>query len=89
MNFEKLVTDTFRNILQRLHNVETQERAEQAGAVQSVAFASLPAAGQRGRLRFCSNCRKVGEGAGLGTGTPVYDDATAWRRTGDDSTAAV
>ena len=79
----------FESIVTRLRNIELTERAEVAGAVQPLTFANLPVAGQVGRLRFCSNCRKVGEGAGLGTGTIVYDDSVAWRRVGDDTTAAI
>ena len=50
--------------------------------------ASLPAAGTAGRIAFASDGRKVGEGAGAGTGTLCYDDGTAWRRVGDDTTVA-
>ncbi len=55
-------------------------------AVKSYAVASLPTAGTAGRTAFASNGRKVGEGGGAGTGTLVYDDGTAWRRVGDDTT---
>jgi hypothetical protein len=48
--------------------------------------ATLPTPGTARRQSFATNGRKVGEGAGAGTGTPVYDDGTAWRRTGDDTT---
>lgn len=73
----------------RIQAIEVRERAETAGAVQPVAFAALPVAGKMGRLRYCTNCRKLTEGAGAGTGTVVYDDNVAWRRVGDDTTAAV
>lgn len=43
---------------------------------------------QVGSQAFASNGRKVGEGAGSGTGTMVYYDGTAWRRVGDDTTIA-
>jgi hypothetical protein len=41
---------------------------------------------QAGSQAFASNGRKTGEGAGSGTGTPVYFDGVAWRRTADDTT---
>lgn len=83
------IFEAIRNLARRLTTVENRERVETAGAVQPLAFATLPTAGQRGRLRFCTNCRKSGEGAGLGTGTIIYDDGSAWRRTADDTTAAI
>jgi hypothetical protein len=43
---------------------------------------------QAGSQVYASNGRKVGEGAGSGTGTLVYYDGTAWRRVGDDTTVA-
>ena len=43
---------------------------------------------QAGSFVYASNGRKVGEGVGAGTGTAVYYDGTAWRRTGDDTTVA-
>lgn len=48
--------------------------------------ANLPAAAVAGRFAFATNGRKQGEGAGLGTGVIVYDDAVAWRRNADDTT---
>lgn len=73
----------------RIRNLESNERSEVAGAVEPVAFGSLPAAGQTGRLLFVTNGRKTGEGAGAGTGVLAYDDGVAWRRTSDDTTVAV
>lgn len=49
--------------------------------------ANLPAAGD-GRLAFATNGRKTGEGAGAGTGIPVYRDGGNWYRFADDSVAA-
>ena len=51
------------------------------------AVAALPAA-TAARVAYASNGRKVGEGAGAGTGTLVYSDGTAWRRASDDTTVA-
>jgi hypothetical protein len=70
----------------RLRALEAMERAETAGGVATSTVAGLPAAGQAGRLRFATNGRKTGEGAGAGTGVLVYDDAVGWRRV-DDGTA--
>jgi hypothetical protein len=56
-----------------------------APSAPSFAVASLPTA-TAGLIAFASNGRKVGEGAGSGTGTMVYADGTAWRRVGDDTT---
>jgi hypothetical protein len=41
-------------------------------------FATLPG-GPNGAIAWCSNGRKVGEGAGSGTGVPVYRFSGAWR----------
>ena len=78
-----------RTLASRIRALEGRDRSEVTGGVQALAFADLPAAGQPGRLRFVTNGRKTGEGAGAGTGTLVYDDGTAWRRVADDSTAAI
>ena len=53
--------------------------------VSTYSVATLPSA-TAARVAFASNGRKVGEGAGAGTGTLVYSDGTAWRRVGDDTT---
>lgn len=83
------ITSAFEQVTKRLRAIETNERAEVTGAVKVVTFANLPAAGQAGRVMYVSDGRKLGEGAGAGTGCPVYDDSVAWRRYSDDSTVAV
>lgn len=80
--------DVINSLAQRIHRVELKERAEQAGAVKPLAFIDLPAAGKRGSLLYCTDCLKVGETTGNGTGTIIYSDSSAWRRVGDDTTAA-
>ena len=56
-------------------------------------FADLPLAAE-GMLapekRWCNDCRKVGEGAGTGTGIFVYYNSNddTWKRYSDDTTAA-
>lgn len=79
----------FDTILNRIRAIEANGRSEVTGSIEAIAFASLPTPGQAGRLRFVTDGRKTGEGVGAGTGTPVYDDGVAWRRTADDTTVAV
>jgi hypothetical protein len=85
----KVLLTIFHNIYDKIHFIECQERAEQAGAIQAILFVDLPVAGEAGRLRFVTNGRKVGEGVGAGTGIVCYDDGLFWRRSSDDSTVAV
>ncbi len=76
----------FENVIDRIRNLEANERSEVTGAVVDLVFASLPAAGQAGRLLFVTDGRKTGEGAGVGTGVLAYDDGVAWRRVDDGTT---
>jgi hypothetical protein len=46
--------------------------------VGTFTVAGLPA-GTEGQTAHASNGRKIGEGAGAGTGVPVYFSAAAWR----------
>lgn len=55
---------------------------------EDITFASLPSGPLVGEGKFCNDCRKCGEGAGVGTGTVIYYDGTAWRRVCDDASAA-
>jgi hypothetical protein len=50
--------------------------------------AELPAGAPTGTTAFATNGRKVGQGAGSGTGVPVYKDSTGWRRYSDDTIVA-
>ena len=81
--------DPIAQLTKRLRTLEANTRAEQAGAVQALLFAALPAAGQPGRLLHVLNGRKPTEGAGAGTGVLAVDDGVAWRRVGDYTTVAV
>lgn len=81
--------DVLTEILNRVRELEANGRSEVTGSIEAIVFANLPTPGQPGRLRFVTDGRKVGEGVGVGTGTPAYDDGVAWRRTGDDTTVAV
>lgn len=78
--------DTITNLVRRIRAVELRETP--IILISTVATLPAPSAANRGRLRFVSNGRKVGEGAGAGTGTVAYDDGVAWRRVGDDTTVA-
>lgn len=75
-------------LVARIRKLEQAERSEVANGVVSLLFVDLPAPGQTGRWRFVTNGRKVGEGAGAGTGVMAYDDGVAWRRPSDDTTVA-
>jgi len=59
-----------------------------AGGLVRIMFAALPVTNNTsGDLYWCTDGRKVGEGAGLGTGTVVYWNGTTnqWNRIRDDS----
>lgn len=79
-SFERIL----RNLGARLQNLEVREAPQTANATVN----TLPPASatHTGRLRYVTNARKVGEAPGAGTGTLAYDDGTAWRRVGDDTT---
>jgi hypothetical protein len=86
-NEAEALEQIIRTLRERIQKLEVREHAEQTGRVDVVAtVATLPVAGQQGRVRFVFDGRKVGEGAGAGTGVLVYDDGVAWRRTADDTT---
>ena len=70
------------------------ERSETAGGVVAIAYAELPRAidgAGDGDIYKVTNARKVGEGAGAGTGTLCYYNPSddSWRRVGDDTVAAI
>jgi len=53
-----------------------------------VTVANLPTNATAGDRAFASNGRKPSEGAGAGTGVPVYFDGTAWRSPAGTTVAA-
>lgn len=75
------------------------ERSETCGGFQAFAYADLPRASTNAMsdgteyidVAWCSDGRKSGEGAGAGTGQPVYYDATIddWRVFRDDSVVTI
>ena len=76
----------FRRLRDRIKDTEANERSEVTNAVPTSTVTLLPTPGQAGRLRFATDGRKTGEGAGLGTGVLVYDDGVAFRRVDDGTT---
>ena len=82
-------SDVLTEIMNRIRDIEANGRSEVTGSIEAIVFANLPVPGQPGRFLFVTDGRKTGEGAGVGTGTPAYDDGVAWRRTSDDTTVAV
>lgn len=84
----RTIADALERLASRVRNLEATDRAEVAGGVPRFTVAGLPAASSAGRVAFATDGRKVGEGVGAGTGTLVYDDGVAWRRTADDTTVA-
>ena len=83
-----MIEDVIEALLVRIKALEANGRSEVSGSIEAITFANLPTPGQPGRLRFVIDGRKVGEGVGVGTGVPAYDDGVAFRRTSDDSTVA-
>lgn len=58
--------------------------------LQSVAYADLAAlTGQPGQVLYVTNGRKVGQGAGTGTGVPVYFSSGQWRVFSTDAAVTV
>jgi hypothetical protein len=59
--------------------------------LQRYTFAQLPSGSDAvdGQVAFCTNGRKVGEGAAAGTGVPVYRDGGSWRVYATDAAVAV
>lgn len=57
-------------------------------ALPKYLVANLPT-GFEGRLAFATDGRKTGEGAGVGTGAPVYWSGAAWRTYPADAAVTV
>lgn len=82
--------DHLTNDVQNLHTVT--EQAGFADGIPAYTVATLPTLGLGNgttfiTLAFASNGRKSGEGAGLGTGVPVYWNAVSsqWLKFSDDT----
>jgi len=56
-----------------------------AAALMTYTVAGLPASPGEGAIAFATNGRKVGEGAGSGTGVPVYFSNASWRTYSGDA----
>ncbi len=70
------------------------ERSEVTGSAEEIAFADLPTIADspmNGNLYWVTDGRKMGEGAGAGTGVLVYynEATTTWKRIADDSDVAI
>lgn len=94
--FIESLKTAFANVVNRLKALESKEYIATSGnaatstitqGVTSYTVAGLPA-GTAGQLAYASNGRKVGEGAGAGTGVLVYKDATNWRTCDASTTVA-
>jgi hypothetical protein len=59
-----------------------------SGGLEAYVDTDLPT-GYEGRVAFCTNGRKTGEGALAGTGIPVYFSNAQWRRYYDDAQVTV
>lgn len=75
-----------------LLNVRT-ERSEMTGGVRPTSLANAPLAANgasAGDHLWLSDCRKIGEPHGAGTGVTCYYDAIGdqWKRVSDDAVAA-
>jgi len=80
--------DVLTEILNRIRELEANGRSEVTGSIEAILFVNLPTPGQAGRRFFITDGRKIGEGAGAGTGVSAYDDGLAWNRYSDDTVVA-
>jgi hypothetical protein len=75
----------FRNVRTAINALIAQANANPV--LLSYTVANLPA-GSSGALAYATNGRKVGEGAGAGTGVPVYYSTSHWRVFSTDAVVA-
>jgi len=80
--------------LAQVHNVT--EQAQFVDGIPAATFANLPSTGLANgttyvTVWFCSNGRKSGEGAGVGTGVPVYwnNGTSQWLKFSTDTVVTV
>lgn len=84
-----LLQEALNRLAGRVRILESDDRSEVTGGWQTILFADLPAPGLfAGRSYYVSNGRKMGEGAGAGTGVCAYCDSTGWFRYSDDTPVA-
>lgn len=74
----------------------TTEQSQYVDGIPAYTFANLPTDGLANgttylTIAFCSNGRKGGEGAGNGTGVPVYWNSASsqWLKFSDDTVVTV
>ena len=82
------VTDLIETALRRVQEALSSVNVQLYDGHEPVALADVPASPLLGEERFCTDCRKIGQGGGAGTGTPIYWDGLAWTRGSDDTAAA-
>lgn len=78
----------------QIKDIQKELANREAESVPKVAYSDLPYASDGMNsfaLRYVTNGRKQGEGAGNGTGVPAYYDSTsdAWLRMSDDTAVAI
>ena len=80
---------TLNNIAQNIAQVATAFAGGIGSSVPSFTFATLPTAvGSAGKVVFCSNGRKPGQGPGAGTGMLAFSDGAGWFSTAGTALAA-
>jgi hypothetical protein len=87
------VETAVRPMRERVAALAGVNRTQSADGLEPAALATLAADPAerlyQGRIMYCTDCRKSGEGAGVGTGLPVYYDSSGatWRTFYDNSAA--
>lgn len=88
------IRDDLERQKKQIKDIQNELSNRQAESFPSLAYADLPYASDgmaSFALRYVTNGRKVGEGAGNGTGCPAYYDSTSdsWLRLSDDTAVAI
>ena len=73
---DKFEGNTWQDFQRRLQDYVNRQPGQSNG---NVLVANLPMATYEGSTMFATDGRKVGEGAGSGTGVPVYFSQGVWR----------
>ena len=80
-----MITDALNVLIADLNAAYNVLGVSGSNYLGAFAYASLPVAPTAGSSAYCSNGRKVAEGAGSGTGVLCYYSLGAWRVFFDDS----
>ena len=78
------LVDALNTLINDVNAAVLSQGISSGGLLNSFTVATLPAA-LDGTIAFASNGRKIGEGAGAGTGVVVYSSAGTWRVVSLDS----